>query len=50
MGSAVSLLFRKLTQDTRPTVLLNDNAMFEYILQDELFIGIAGILECELEF
>lgn len=29
------------------TVLLNDNAMFEYVLQDELFIGIAGILECE---
>lgn len=28
-------------------VLFNDNGIFEYILQDEIFLGVIGMLECE---
>lgn len=28
-------------------VLLNDNSIFEYILQEEVFFGVVSILECE---
>lgn len=30
-----------------PTVTLNDNTILEYMLQDEVFLGILGVLECE---
>lgn len=28
-------------------VLFNDNGILEYILQDDVFFGVIGILECE---
>ena len=28
-------------------VLLNDNGIFEYILQDDIFEGVLGIMECQ---
>lgn len=28
-------------------MLLNDNAIFEHVLQDEIILGVVGILECE---
>jgi hypothetical protein len=30
-------------------VLLNDNAIFEHILQDDVILGVVGVLECERE-
>jgi protein phosphatase-4 regulatory subunit 3 len=27
--------------------MFNDNGIFEYILQDEIFMGVLGMLECE---
>lgn len=29
------------------SVLLNDNGIFEYVLQDDVFMGVVGMLECE---
>jgi len=29
------------------SVLFNDNGIFEYILQDDVFMGVIGMLECE---
>ena len=31
-------------------VLLNDNVMFEWILQEEIFFGVVGMLECERSY
>lgn len=42
--SAVVLLSR---QSWRESVLFNDNGIFEYILQDDVFLGVIGMLECE---
>lgn len=28
-------------------VTLNDNTILEYLLQDDVFMGILGVLECE---
>lgn len=28
--------------------MFNDNGIFEYILQDDIFMGVLGMLECEL--
>lgn len=30
------------------TVMFNDNTLLEYILQDDVFMGVIGIFECEL--
>ena len=30
-------------------MLLNDNAIFEHILQDDVILGVVGVLECERE-
>lgn len=27
--------------------MFNDNGIFEYILQDEIFMGVLGMLECK---
>jgi len=27
--------------------MFNDNTLLEYILQDEIFMGVIGIFECE---
>lgn len=27
--------------------MFNDNGIFEYILQDDIFMGVLGMLECE---
>ena len=32
---------------TRCTVMLNDHAMYEHIMEDDLFYGVVGILECK---
>ncbi len=32
-----------------PLVALNDNTMLEHLVQDELFLGVVGILECEAD-
>lgn len=32
--------------DTNPAVMFNDNGIFEYILQDDIFMGVLGMLEC----
>lgn len=29
------------------TVSLNDNGLYEYLLQEDVFLGMAGIMECE---
>lgn len=31
---------------THPAVMFNDNTLLEYILQDEIFMGVIGIFEC----
>lgn len=31
-------------------VMLNDHAMYEHIMDDDLFYGVVGILECEYAF
>lgn len=28
--------------------MFNDNGIFEYILQDDIFMGVLGMLECRL--
>lgn len=30
-----------------PAVMFNDNGIFEYILQDDIFMGVLGMLECK---
>ncbi len=30
-----------------PQVALNDNTMYEHLVQDDLFLGVVGILECQ---
>lgn len=36
-----------LSWDQLTPVLLNDNGVFEYILQDDVFMGVVGMLECK---
>ena len=31
---------------TRPPVTLNDHTMYEHILDDDIFLGVVGMLEC----
>lgn len=26
---------------------LNDNGLYEYLLQEDIFVGVAGIMECK---
>jgi hypothetical protein len=33
--------------ETSVTVSLNDNGLYEYLLQEDVFLGMAGIMECE---
>lgn len=30
--------------------MLNDHTMYEHILDDDLFMGVVGMLECSLTF
>jgi len=30
-----------------PLVTLNDNGLYEYLLHEDIFVGVAGIMECE---
>ena len=33
-------------QSDRPPVTLNDHSMYEHILEDDIFFGVVGMLEC----
>jgi hypothetical protein len=32
--------------DDTSTVVLNDHTMYEHILEDDIFFGVVGMLEC----
>lgn len=32
----------------RRSVMLNDHSMYEHILEDDIFFGVVGMLECVL--
>lgn len=37
---------RARAETTVPLVSLNDNGLYEYLLQEDVFLGMAGIMEC----
>lgn len=36
----------EMPQQADESVMFNDNGIFEYILQDDIFMGVLGMLEC----
>lgn len=48
MQTIRELIDPNLTKRTKLTVVMfNDNTLLEYILQDDIFMGVIGIFECE---